>query len=119
MKLIPQELDKLTVQSAKCFWHPLYQTEKQRLIYSQIHPEQSPPCPGDQVNQEATDASVATIREYIGESICSETEFPISNGRGKILALPAGMYRYEISVNPAPFANPNKSKVIEKFGEGS
>ena len=41
---------------------------------------------------------------YIRESIASETEFPITNGRSKIIRLPKGDYRYAIRQNSGPFS---------------
>lgn len=52
------------------------------------------------------------IRDYVHNSISSETEFPITNGRGKILRLPMGEYRYTISKHPKSYELwniPNKS----------
>jgi hypothetical protein len=42
---------------------------------------------------------------YVKNSIASETEFPLSNGRGKVLRLPKGDYHYTIEAQSGPFVD--------------
>ena len=52
---------------------------------------------------------ILELSSHISDNVCSETEFAISNGRGKVLALPKGTYKYELKQHYGLF-----SKTLKK-----
>lgn len=76
-------------------WHPLFQDDSRNLHIAQqldlFEIAQNATCV-----RSVAPAINAFAERYLADSITSETEFVISNGRGKILRLPAGTYTYKI-----------------------
>ncbi len=85
-------VEKPLMQNFVC-WHPLYGADvgSTRIAHAldTLHKNQTcqPLTP--------TDAKQST-QAYIVSSITSEAEFPITNGRSKVLRLPEGQYRYTL-----------------------
>ncbi len=82
---------------SRACWHPLYGEDRALLalgrrlaISGEVTNVQ---CAG---TTEATDAT----QRYIAESLASETEFVLQNGRSKTLRLPTGSYGYTIRALP-------------------
>ena len=90
-------------------WHPLLHTKEFGLsqsyivLWSLAHRTdqwfEALAAPYEMDNVEAERYLVAN---YIDSNIRSELEFPITNGRTKILKLPQGQYRYELKKHDAP-----------------
>jgi hypothetical protein len=57
-------------------------------------------------NQKIREKTAQFSTNYLFASIASETEFPISNGRGKVLRLPVGNYSYVVKQNLQNFQPP-------------
>ena len=118
VKLEPLTIEGLPPQSNQaCFWHPLYKNIQYKTHLSLYTPSPQAnvaECVGAKVPKNA-DQALAT---YYTTSVSSETEFPLSNGRGKILALPRGTYRYSLHPTDNPFAKPEISGGNETLGQG-
>lgn len=120
VRLTPEKIDDLVLVSKKCFWHPIYPSGSlEKEVYAQIYNKDLDSSCTDL--SEPLDPEVARhiLQEYISQSVSSETEFPISNGRGKVLTLPPGDYRYELLINRAPFAAPLSDKPPRHISEGT
>ncbi len=120
VRLTPQKIDKFSAADDKCFWHPLYPAATlEKYVYAQIFQDKlknscveiAEPITAENIHQ--------ILQRYIGQSISSETEFPISNGRGKVLTLPPGSYKYELRINRAPFAAPLQLPPPQQLTEGT
>ena len=97
--------DKQDLAIASCF-HPLYPDEGRHQAYAELGLE-------GELKERACglvdEASAGRFyRKYLFSSVASETEFPISNGRGKVLRLPKGQYKYTLKQNLQNFYEPHK-----------
>ncbi len=87
-------------------WHPLYSSNPKYLLQAKrlnISSSKDSQCISSLTKPELQKLSDKSD-VYIRESIASETEFPITNGRSKIIRLPKGDYRYAIRQNSGPFS---------------
>ncbi|MFW7380345.1 MAG: hypothetical protein ACOH5I_16150 [Oligoflexus sp.] len=88
-------------------WHPLYdQSMAEHHIADELGLLAEPSggaC--SMVAREDEDYLNTMAVHYVKNSIASETEFPISNGRSKILRLPKGEYHYTIETHQGPFVD--------------
>ncbi len=99
--LIPSEkvksnlLAELSPSQHQC-WHPLFGVQSQALsVANYLNITSS--TEGRSCNQPELDSRFAkNNKQYLSDSITSETEFVITNGRSKILRLPNGEYTYKI-----------------------
>jgi hypothetical protein len=81
-------------------WHPLF-TETPQLMEIAINLAMA----GDSTRAicDRQNPSIATeqyLEGYLADSITSETEFVVSNGRAKVLRLPTGDYSYTVHALP-------------------
>jgi hypothetical protein len=87
--------DEDAQQDASFCWNPFFH-ENQDVLYisRQIHlSPHNASCRNQALEGYAPAPNIAT---YIIDSVTSETEFAITNGRSKLLRLPMGEYNYEI-----------------------
>lgn len=87
-------------------WHPLYSSNPKHLLQAKrlhISSTKNSKCVSNLTHLELQKLSDKSDI-YIRESIASETEFAITNGRSKIIRLPKGDYRYAIRQNSGPFS---------------
>ena len=110
--------EQLTIASRFSCWHPLYDSWQIHFIAKELGLLQEPShgsCrPMNLKNLEKIE--LASIH-YIKNSIASETEFAISNGRSKVLRLPTGDYSYTVqsyseSETFYPRSSPDKSSGV-------
>lgn len=90
-------------------WHPLYETTRSASIAARLQVLAPPSKPNLEMSIYADN--------YVRNSIASETEFAISNGRSKVLRLPSGSYEYTVRSYTSsevfyPRASDRKSKGI-------
>lgn len=116
VRIEPESLDLDQMNTETCFWHPLYHETKPKVIYSNlvVHRQSTSKHSCQEQNPELKTALVKALNSYITYNSCSELEFAISNGRGKILALPKGEYTYSIRQHYGLFAKTLKSEAITK-----
>jgi len=99
--LVPSEdvksslMEELSPSQPQC-WHPLFGAQSQKLAIANYlnitSPKEVKSC-----NQEALSIEFKDVNNmYMADSITSETEFIITNGRSKVLRLPNGEYTYKI-----------------------
>ena len=87
-------------------WHPLYSGHAEEMAQANklgLIPKAQTTCTST-LSIEYLNRLDKKTENYIRESIASETEFPITNGRTKIIRLPKGAYRYAIKQNSGPFS---------------
>ncbi|MGE0172926.1 MAG: hypothetical protein AB7T49_09080 [Oligoflexales bacterium] len=94
-------------------WHPLYQENANFLYLGRVMHliTDSPTCTTSTLSTLKPERQIAN---YVIDSITSETEFPITNGRSKLLSLPYGSYQYSIQpYSPAlePWEAPDPANV--------
>jgi hypothetical protein len=82
----------------KACWHPIYGDDENNLNIARhidlIGEAAQVSC--DETSSNVTLGKHSSPAKYLAESITSETEFVITNGKSKILRLPAGTYVYLI-----------------------
>lgn len=96
---LTKETEKLTGSATAC-WHPAFgeSTELLRLARQlSLAGEAARVACADQPEN---DKAIGWAERYIAESITSETEFVITNGRAKTLRLPSGSYKYTLRSLP-------------------
>lgn len=86
--------------SQKACWHPLF-TESPHFMelarnLTMAGESTKAICDADP----ATPATEKYVQRYLADSITSETEFVITNGRAKLLRLPIGAYSYSLQALP-------------------
>lgn len=113
--------EQLTIARKSACWHPLYdQSMAEHKIADELGILAEPSlgaCRSVAREDEAYLQNLAS--NYIKHSIASETEFPISNGRGKVLRLPKGEYHYKIEPHLGPFVDtyyPDESQAEQSTG---
>lgn len=86
-------------------WHPLYdQNRFEQSIAHELGLLAEPSLGScNPLARDDLDSFQTVAIQYIKNSIASETEFAISNGRGKVLRLPKGEYYYTIEPHRSPF----------------
>jgi hypothetical protein len=85
----------------KACWHPLY-AEDNGLLQLARHLALAGEAVGVSCMEDigATKKTNFSLERYLAESIASETEFVIQNGRSQTLRLPKGRYTYKIQGLP-------------------
>lgn len=102
--------------STSCY-HPLYSDSRFHYLITKIGLARQSDhhlC----AQEEHIEADLAFSKKYIFSTIASETEFPISNGRAKILRLPIGDYEYTVQKNSQNFI-PRDQISSKKISRGS
>lgn len=85
-----------TKEAPRTCWHPLY-SEDTNLLRLARHLAMA----GEVTNVACeTTGDDKLVNRYFAESIASETEFVLQNGRSKTLRLPVGKYSYTIKALP-------------------
>lgn len=108
VKLTPEQLSGMPrVKSVDCYWHPLYQSPEDKTIFAQIIPAAQKIAPCKESNADETEQRESILANYLATSVASQTEFAISNGRGKVLALPKGIYKFSLHRTANPYSRPN------------
>jgi hypothetical protein len=108
------EADQANATQLQSFcWHPLYQENDGFLYLGRVLHliADSTECATPSLSSLKPERQIAN---YIIDSITSETEFPITNGRSKLLSLPYGNYEYSIQpYSPAlePWEAPDPAMV--------
>lgn len=101
-KTIPG-LDEIQEQG-RC-WHPFYGINgpfsKTAASLNLTDQSTNSPCLNHKAHEETQDYEF--VDRFIFASIATETEFPITNGRTKVLRLPLGTYDYSVQENPQDF----------------
>lgn len=117
VKLEPIQIEGLpTFENQHCYWHPFYQSAQNR-IFRRLH---SPELVSNTAScEKPPQDAVNRLASYYTGSVSSETEFPLSNGRGKILALPRGSYRYSLHPTENPYDKPDISHDQKFLGNGT
>jgi len=99
--LVPSEdvksslMEELSPSQPQC-WHPLFGSQSQKLATANYLNITSP-IEIDSCNKEELSTQFRDVNKmYLADSITSETEFIITNGRSKVLRLPNGEYTYKI-----------------------
>ena len=116
----PKALDLDSPKTKTCYWHPLYKDSNDLILHSNLvdTEERNTVCPEPTAEQSAS--SIEHLSRHITYNVCSETAFAISNGRGKILALPKGTYNYHMKQHYGLFSTKLKPKDQDKISsEGS
>ena len=109
VKIEPETLEIENPSTNTCFWHPLYKSSHALMLYSNL--VDNIPAKASCLTQETLEPEqlIMELSSHISDNVCSETEFAISNGRGKVLALPKGTYKYELKQHYGLF-----SKTLKK-----
>lgn len=99
--------DRPVMARSLACWHPLYDQSMTDLGIADelglLAEPQSGAC--SPLAREDSDYLQTVAIHYVKNSIASETEFPLSNGRGKVLRLPKGEYHYTIETHHGPFVD--------------
>ncbi|SMF79247.1 hypothetical protein [Pseudobacteriovorax antillogorgiicola] len=104
--LEPQTIQTESPELSTCFWHPLYQDDLSLILFNNLTGRETSPQLECQLHSGLSKEDLAQqLNDHISFSVCSETEFAISNGRGKVLALPQGTYRYKLRQHSGLFSS--------------
>jgi hypothetical protein len=97
--------DDMTIPRKAACWHPLYdESLADHFIANELDLMAEPKRGACRLLvREDFDYLHTQAVHYIKNSIASETEFAVSNGRGKILRLPMGQYHYQIRAHEGAF----------------
>ena len=96
VKLKPLSIEIENVATNTCYWHPLYKQQSDLVLYSNLIGKKITPLASCDQSLSDPKTLEKALANHVTYSVCSETEFAISNGRGKVLALPKGTYSYEL-----------------------